>query len=67
VLEAAGLVTRRKLGRTNFLTLNRNGIGVLQDWLTRFHTYWGTDKESLENYEAFLRRTPRNRAKGSAG
>ena len=54
VLEDAGLVTRRKTGRTTFLTLDREGIRGLQTWLAQFHAYWGTAQESLENYERFL-------------
>jgi DNA-binding MarR family transcriptional regulator len=56
VLEEAGLVGRRKIGRTTFLTLDRSGIRELQAWLMRFHAYWGTEQESLENYEPWLAR-----------
>jgi DNA-binding transcriptional ArsR family regulator len=58
VLEDAGLVTRRKLGRTTFLALDRATMRELQAWLTQYHAYWGTDKETLENYEAYLARDP---------
>jgi DNA-binding transcriptional ArsR family regulator len=58
VLEEAGLVRRRKLGRTTFLALDRASIRSLQAWLGRFHAYWGTEKESLENYEPFLATEP---------
>jgi DNA-binding transcriptional ArsR family regulator len=58
VLESAGLVTRRKLGRTTFLTLDRSAIRTLQTWLGKYHAYWGTDLESLENYERFLASDP---------
>lgn len=54
VLENAGMVTRNKIGRTNFLTLNRESLSSLQDWLMQFHTYWGSDKETLENYALYL-------------
>jgi DNA-binding transcriptional ArsR family regulator len=54
ILEAAGLVVRRKLGRTTFLTLDRGAIRDVQAWLFQFHAYWGTEKETLENYERFL-------------
>lgn len=54
VLEEAGLVRRRKLGRTSFLALDRASIRGLQAWFGRYHAYWGTEKESLENYEPFL-------------
>jgi hypothetical protein len=58
VLEEAGMVRRRKLGRTTFLTLDRASIRGLQEWLGEFHAYWGTEKETLENYEPFLAAEP---------
>jgi DNA-binding transcriptional ArsR family regulator len=60
VLEDAGLVTRRKLGRTTFLALDRAAIRELQAWLAQFHAYWGTGKETLENYEHFLASDPQS-------
>ena len=38
VLEQGGMVTRRKIGQTNFLTLNRQSLRGLQDWLIRITT-----------------------------
>ena len=38
VLEKGGLVTRRKIGQTNFLTLNLESLRGLQDWLIRINT-----------------------------
>jgi DNA-binding transcriptional ArsR family regulator len=37
VLEKGGLVTRRKIGQTNFLTLNPESFRALQDWLIRIN------------------------------
>ena len=37
LLEKAGMVTRRKIGQTNFLTLNREALHGLQDWLMRIN------------------------------
>ena len=54
LLENAGIVKRRKIGRTNFLTLDRATLRALQDWLGQYHAYWGTEEETLENYERFL-------------
>ena len=54
VLEEAGMVRRRKLGRTTFLTLDRASILSLQAWLGQYHAYWGTERETLENYEPYL-------------
>ena len=60
VLEAAGLVARRKLGRTTFLTLDRGAIRDVQAWLAQFHAYWGTDLETLESQERYLSGEPPN-------
>lgn len=38
VLEKGGIVTRRKIGQKNFLTLNRAALRGLQDWLNRINT-----------------------------
>lgn len=38
VLEKGGMVTRRKIGQTNFLILNRDSLRGLQDWLIRINT-----------------------------
>ena len=54
VLEEADMVSRKKTGRTNFLTLNRKSLRGLQDWLAQFHTHWGSEKETLENYARYL-------------
>ena len=57
ILEDSGLVRRRKVGRTNVLTLDRRTLLALQDWLDQYHAYWGTDAESLDNYRRQLERT----------
>lgn len=56
ILEDAGLVLRRKVGRTNYLALNRQGLRVAQSWLDQYHTYWGNDQATLENYVPYLER-----------
>ena len=57
VLESAKLIRRKKSGRTNFLALNADTLGVLQRWLMQYHTGWGTRAETLENYVASIERT----------
>jgi len=54
VLEHAGVVTRRKLGRTNVLTLDRSSLRGLQNWLAQYHAYWGSERETLDNYARFV-------------
>lgn len=55
LLEEAGLIQRRKSGRTNFVALNTKTLGTAKDWLTQFHTEWGSGEETLENYIAGLK------------
>lgn len=50
VLEGADLVVRKKVGRTNFLALNRAPLRGLQEWIEGFNPYWGSEEETLENY-----------------
>jgi len=54
VLEAAGMVLRKKVGRTNFLALGRQPLRYLQSWVMEFNPYWGSDAETLENYVRHL-------------
>jgi DNA-binding transcriptional ArsR family regulator len=58
ILEKGGMVIRKKMGQTNFLTLNRDSLRGLQDWLTQYHTYWGSNDATLENYAQYLTREP---------
>lgn len=58
VLESARMVRRRKVGRTNFLALERAPLRALQAWVETFHPWWGADGESLENYVAHLAEDP---------
>jgi DNA-binding transcriptional ArsR family regulator len=53
-LEDAGLIQRRKVGRTNFVAIRRAGLLQAQEWFAQFHAYWGTDEETLENYVSHL-------------
>jgi DNA-binding transcriptional ArsR family regulator len=58
VLEAADLVSRRKIGRTNVLTLKPAALRPLQAWLGQFQTQWASEEATLENYEAYVSREP---------
>ena len=60
ILEKGGLILRKKIGQTNFLTLNRAALRSLQDWLVQFKTYWGNDEATLENYAQYLARDETN-------
>jgi DNA-binding transcriptional ArsR family regulator len=51
-LEAAELIQRKKVGRTNFVAINRVGIRLAQAWLLEFRADWGSNRETLDNYIA---------------
>lgn len=54
VLEDAKLISRKKIGQTNFISLNRKPLRDLQEWVMQYHPYWGADNETLENYNEYL-------------
>ena len=54
VLEDAGLVIRRKVGRVNFLSISRSTMRRVQNWALQYNAMLGTDDESLENYAPAL-------------
>ena len=56
VLEEAKLIRRKKVGRTNFLAIDRTGLRRVQEWAEGYHPGWGTDAETLENYVAGIAR-----------
>jgi DNA-binding transcriptional ArsR family regulator len=58
VLESAELVVRKKVGRTNFLALNRAPLRGLAQWIGGFNPHWGTEQETLENYAQYLGSEP---------
>ena len=58
ILKNAELILDKKSGRTHFLTINRQTLRGLQEWLMQYHAYWGNDKETLANYEEYLKKKP---------
>jgi len=55
LLEKAELIERKKIGRTNFVALNHKSLTEAQRWINRYHAYWASDKQTLENYIASLK------------
>jgi len=49
-LEEARLIQRRKVGRTNFVAFSRDNFAAAQTWMAQYHTEWGSDSETLDNY-----------------
>ncbi len=52
ILESAGLITRKKSGRTNFVALNNFTLQLAQNWIMQYQTAWGATNATLENYIA---------------
>lgn len=55
VLERAGLVTRRRAGRTHRCTLNPAPLAEANQWLQQWAAFWNT---RLDGLEALLRDAP---------
>jgi len=49
-LEEAQLIQRKKVGRTNFVAINRDGLRLAQTWIMQYRADWGSNQETLENY-----------------
>lgn len=56
ILEHAGLITEKKVGRRHFLALQRQSLIALQEWLTQYQVYWGSDDETLINYAEYIKK-----------
>jgi DNA-binding transcriptional ArsR family regulator len=50
LLETSELIIRRKVGRTNFVTLNASTLSLAQNWINQYHLAWGSTQATLENY-----------------
>ncbi len=56
VLERAGLVTRRRDGRSHRCTLNPAPLGEANQWLQQWAAFWNT---RLDGLEALLAELPK--------
>jgi DNA-binding transcriptional ArsR family regulator len=48
VLEKAGLLSRRKVGRTQLCSLKAAPLGEADAWLRQWQTFWSTRLDRLE-------------------
>lgn len=55
VLESAGLIVRRKSGRTHFVALNAQMLGLAQQWIAQYNTQWSSPDATLTNYIASMK------------
>jgi DNA-binding transcriptional ArsR family regulator len=56
ILKEADIIISRKIGRTQFISLNRLSIRTLQQWLFQYYAYWGNNSETLENYAEYIQK-----------
>lgn len=62
ILFDSDLILRKKIGRVTFLTLNKQTLMKLQEWIMQYHPYWGTNTDTFENYTTYL--TTKKRTEG---
>jgi DNA-binding transcriptional ArsR family regulator len=48
VLEEAGLLSRRKVGRTHLIQLNAGPLAEAERWLRQWEKFWNTRLDRLE-------------------
>ena len=52
ILEKAGLITRKKAGRTNFVAFRQDSLALAQAWIMQYRVAWGNTNATLDNYIA---------------
>ena len=64
VLERAGLIARRKIGRTHVCQLIPSPMKSAAEWIETYRAFWETQLDSLENFllETGATRAPRQLA-----
>jgi len=50
VLEDAGLIRRRKVGREHLFTLNPKPMKAASDWMIEYRRFWSGSLDRLANY-----------------
>jgi DNA-binding transcriptional ArsR family regulator len=61
VLEAAGLVARKKVGRMHLCSLNAGPLGEAERWLKQWEKFWNV---RLDRLEAAIRRDKKEKDNG---
>lgn len=57
VLEKAGVVTQRKLGRNRYYSVNPQSMKRASEWINRWSHFWNTQ---FANLDRFLKSDPNN-------
>ena len=64
MLEASGVVERRREGRDHFLSINTRSLDEVDGWIERTRRYW---KERLDDMERLLRELKKSHKLGPKG
>lgn len=48
ILETAGFVSIREIGRERFCELNKDGFDKIRQWITYFDKFWNSKLKNLE-------------------
>jgi DNA-binding transcriptional ArsR family regulator len=69
VLEASGMVERRKEGRDHILSINTRSLDEVDGWISRMHRYWEQRLDAMEGLLRELKKDnklgPKDRKHGS--
>lgn len=49
IMEHAGFISIRDIGRERYCTLKKDGFDELQDWISYFDKFWLSKLKKLEN------------------
>jgi len=49
ILQGAGFISIRDIGRERYCTLKKDGFEELQDWISYFDKFWATKLKKLES------------------
>lgn len=50
VLEKAGLLNRRKQGRTHWITLEAEPMAAANEWIERYRIFWENNFDALDRF-----------------
>jgi len=69
VLEASGVVERRRKGRDHILSINTRSLNEVDGWIERMRRYWGARLDAMERVLLELEKDhksgPKDRKHGS--
>jgi DNA-binding transcriptional ArsR family regulator len=63
VLEASGVVERRRKGRDHILSINTRSLDEVDGWIERMHYYWEERLDAMEHLLRELKTNPKSKPK----